>query len=97
MGQTHQNAVTVKVFGGLRSYLDGGRKTIGIDPGATVQDLLATLRQRTPELAGHLMQGLADGYLNVLVNGRNIRFLSSLDTPLSPGDSVAFLPPVGGG
>ncbi len=35
--------------------------------------------------------------LNFYVNGKNIRFLSNLDTVLSDGDEVMLLPAVGGG
>jgi molybdopterin converting factor small subunit len=35
--------------------------------------------------------------VNILKNGRNIQFLSGLDTPLDDGDTIALFPPVAGG
>ena len=63
----------------------------------TLSGLLAELAKTSADLGAALRTGLDDGYLNILVNGRNVRFLAGFDTELSPGDSVAFLPPVGGG
>jgi MoaD family protein len=89
--------VTVKVFGGLRDTVGGSALSVPIRPGSTVDDLLAILDRRHHELAGALRRGLSEGYLNVLVNGRNARFLTGGATRLADGDAVAFLPPIGGG
>lgn len=89
--------VTVKVFGGLRDTVGGSALSVSIQPGSTVDDLLAILDRSHHELAGALHRGLSEGYLNVLVNGRNARFLTGGATPLADGDAVAFLPPIGGG
>lgn len=89
--------VTVKVFGGLRESLGASSLDITLPPRATIRSLLAVMEADRPELVGKLKSGISDGYLNVLVNGRNIRFLDDLDTQLHQGDSVALLPPVGGG
>ncbi len=59
--------------------------------------LLQELEIDFPVLAAKLVTGLDAGYLNVLINGRNIHFLQGHDTVLQDGDTVAFLPPVGGG
>jgi len=37
------------------------------------------------------------GFLQFLVNGRNISSFEGLDTELSDGDVLAIIPPVGGG
>ena len=90
-------SVTVKVFGGLRDSADRSSVRVPIRQGATVDDLLSWLDESQPALAGALRRGLTDGYLNVLVNGRNARFLTGGATKLADGDAVAFLPPIGGG
>lgn len=89
--------VTVRVFGGLREYV--GRASLLVPAGdvPTVAALLLRLGADQPLLAEALRNGLRDGYLNILVNGRNIRFLAAGNTPLAGGDAVAFLPPIGGG
>jgi molybdopterin synthase sulfur carrier subunit len=89
--------ITVKVFGGMRGSLPDGAQQLSLSSGATIADVLRALDERVPELAAKLRDGMAAGYLNTLINGRNVRFLQGDDTPLRGGDTVAFLPPVGGG
>jgi sulfur-carrier protein len=36
-------------------------------------------------------------FVNIYVNGDDIRFLSSLDTPVQDGDEVAIVPAIAGG
>lgn len=89
--------VVVKVFGALRDAFGPSSRELRLPPGATLADVFSTLASDLPEAAAKLEQGIADGYLNVLVNGRNARFLDGRETRLRAGDTVAFLPPVGGG
>lgn len=89
--------MTVKVFGGLRDREDRSNLRVPILPGTTVDGLLSILDQKDPTLADALRRGVSEGYLNVLVNGRNVRFLTGNATELADGDAVAFLPPIGGG
>ncbi|MGB2982242.1 MAG: MoaD/ThiS family protein [Candidatus Bipolaricaulia bacterium] len=89
--------VVVKVFGALRVHLGAGAREIVIPSRGTIRDLLSALATVIPDLAPRLEEGLDKGYLNILVNGRNARFLKGLDTPLVADDTVAFLPPIGGG
>jgi len=95
--QEAQFYVTVKVFGALRDRFGAGAREISLHPPGTLRGLLSALSVAVPDLVPKLEEGLADGYLNVLVNGRNATFLDNLDTILDAGDTVAFLPPVGGG
>jgi len=82
---------------GTSRHRRGSALSVPIQPGSTVDDLLAILDGSHRELAGALRRGLSEGYLNVLVNGRNARFLTGGATRLADGDAVAFLPPIGGG
>jgi len=90
-------AVTVRVFGGLREHVRHGALRFSVQEAPTLARLLACLDREEVDLARALRDGLRHGYLNTLVNGRNARFLAGDDTPLTAGDSVAFLPPIGGG
>jgi len=89
--------VTVKVFGGLRELLGPARITISLPLGSDVERLLAAIAATHSELSSRLREGIDRGYVNALLNGRNVRFLDGLKTRLEDGDSIAFLPPVGGG
>jgi MoaD family protein len=67
--------------------------------GATIRSLLAVLTGRYGGLSDLLFSApdsLRD-LVNILKNGRNIQFLSGLDTPLDDGDTIALFPPVAGG
>ncbi len=90
-------AVTVKVFGAHRERFGSDPRRIEIRPGGTLRDVLAALDELVPDLAVQLQDGLDKGYLQILVNGRNAQFLDRLDSRLAPDDTVAFLPPIGGG
>jgi MoaD family protein len=66
---------------------------------ATIRSLLAVLTGRYGGLSDLLFSApdtLRD-LVNILKNGRNIQFLSGLDTPLDDGDTIALFPPVAGG
>ncbi len=92
-----ETRVAVKVFGALRDGFGAAAREIGIRENGTLHDLLEALTAICPDVVPKLEQGLRDGFLNVLVNGRNARFLDDLGTHLNPDDTVAFLPPIGGG
>ena len=92
-----EGAVTIRVFGGLRELTGRAPLAVPVRQASTVAALLSLLDRDQPTLAEALHSGIRDGYLNILVNGRNVRFLSEGVTPLSAGDTVAFLPPIGGG
>ena len=87
----------VKAFGGLRVHIDPFPLRIDVPAGTRVRDLISLISQTHPKLLSELSQGLSKGYINILVDGRNVRFLAGLDTELEDGTSVAFIPPVGGG
>jgi MoaD family protein len=89
--------VTVRVFGGLRELAGRSPLEVQVCKAPTVTALLSFLDCEHPKLAAALHDGIRDGYLNILVNGRNVRFLLEDSTPLAAGDTVAFLPPIGGG
>jgi molybdopterin synthase sulfur carrier subunit len=75
----------------------GGARTVEVD-GQTVGEAIAALVAAHPPLDGRVRDG--DGvpaFLNVFVDGVDIRLLDGLDTPVRPGAKVLLLPAVAGG
>jgi molybdopterin converting factor small subunit len=67
--------------------------------GATVGQVLVALADQYPGLSGQVING--DGtlhkFVNVYLNDDDVRYLSSLDTPVSGADEISILPAVAGG
>ena len=67
--------------------------------GSTVGELLDDLVGRHPGLREQLFT--ADGnlhrFVNLYVNGRDVRYLGVLETPVGDGDSLIILPAMAGG
>jgi molybdopterin synthase sulfur carrier subunit len=67
--------------------------------GTTVGEVLNDLVGRHPGLADQLFN--ADGalhrFVNVYLNGRDVRYLELLDTPVGERDAVIILPAMAGG
>jgi molybdopterin synthase sulfur carrier subunit len=90
-------SIEVRVPTILRTYTDG-RKTVEAT-GDTLAELLGDLDGRFPGIRGRLVteEGGLHRFVNVYVNDEDVRFLGSLDTKLSSGDTVTILPAVAGG
>ena len=80
----------------LREQVDGAR-TLPAE-GDTVRELLDDLMGRFPALRRQLVEGgeLAP-FVNVYVEGEDVRTLDGLDTEVSPGSTVILLPAMAGG
>jgi len=90
----------VKVFGTLRSVV-GGSKDIEVHVHArcTALQMLSQLVVAYPSLEEKIFggSGRLQGGVTILVNGRSVRFLDGLSTPLEEEDEIALFPPLGGG
>ena len=90
--------VTVRVFADLVPVI-GRRHYLELDDGSTIRTLVSMIAEK----AGQKRRGYLGNYriiggdLAILVNGRNIDLLEGLDTPLSDGVEVVFMPPAAGG
>ena len=75
----------------------GGERLVDVDA-TTVREALDTLVARFPALKPRVLEG--DGvpsFLNVFVDGDDVRLLSGLDTTVSPTSKILLLPAVAGG
>ena len=89
-------SVRVKIPTQLREAT-GGEASASVD-GATVGEVLDALYDRFGELRSRIAQdGGLRRFVNVYVDGEDIRFLDGLDTAVSDGDEVTILPAVAGG
>jgi sulfur-carrier protein len=90
-------AVTVKIPTILRRHVDGAPEVDG--NGGTVRDLLTDLEQRYPGITGGIVNpdGGLHRFVNLYVNGEDVRYLGALDTEVKEGDTVSILPAVAGG
>ncbi len=94
-------SVKARAIMGLAEVFGCREQTVTLPDGARVADLFARLEAKYGKRFAEVCYGCASGpltaRLQVLVNGRNIVFLEGLDTRLSDGDDVFFLPPAMGG
>ncbi len=90
-------AVTVKIPTQLRN-VTGGDAEASVDDADTVGEVLDGLYSRYDGLRERIAEdGDLRRFVNVYVEGEDIRFLEGLDTPVEDGDEVTILPAVAGG
>ena len=89
--------VQVRIPTPLRKY------TAGVDAvqaeGNTVAALVADLDKRHPGIRDRICDdtGAVRRFVNIFVNGEDIRFLQNLDTAVKAGDEVSVVPAIAGG
>jgi len=76
----------------------GGVKSLDIE-GGSIRSVVDALVDRHPALGGQLLteDGDLNRFVNVYVNGQDVRYLAGLDTPVGPTDEVRLLPAMAGG
>jgi sulfur-carrier protein len=76
----------------------GGVKSLEIE-GESIRSLVDGLVERHPSLGGQLLTdgGDLNRFVNVYLNGQDVRYLAGLDTPVAPTDEVRLLPAMAGG
>lgn len=90
-------AVTVKIPTPLRN-LTQNQDTIDVD-GGDLQTVVEGLEGQFPGMRERLLDDVGDirRFVNIYVNGEDVRFLSGLKTELKAGDEVSIVPAVAGG
>ena len=76
-----------------------GAKTASKPSGATIGAVLADLDKNHPGLRERICEsdGSVRRFVNLYVNGDDIRFLSNLTSPVKDGDEVSIVPAIAGG
>jgi len=82
----------------LRKIL-GGEHSISMEI-TSISDLISQLSIKYPPIIGRLVNektGELNKFVNIYVNGEDIRFLNSLKTEVKDGDDISIIPSVAGG
>ena len=89
--------VTVRIPQPLRN-LTGNLSTVSAD-GTNLESLVANLEGAYPGMRERVMDeaGQLRRFVNIYVNGDDVRFSDGLGTPLKDGDEVSIVPAVAGG
>ena len=84
---------------GVLASITGGNREIEMDALTVSDAVLRLVSKYGEEFERRVLEptGEPRRVLNFYVNGKNIRFLSNLETKLNDGDVVMLLPAVGGG
>ena len=95
--RTARMSVRVRVPTPLRRFTAGAEE-VRVD-GETVGRVVGDLELKFPGLKDSLCDegGRVRRFINIYVNGDDIRFLSNLETPVKDGDEVAVVPAIAGG
>jgi len=88
---------TVRIPPTLRPATNGA-KTVDV-AGATVGEVLAGLVAAHPGIEASVLgaDGSLNRFVNIFVNGTDVRHLDELATPVGPADTVLLLPAMAGG
>ena len=86
----------VRIPPALRTEV-GGRRNVTVEA-ATVHEALQKLVSEFPALDGRVLaDGAVPPYINLFVDGEDVRLRDGLDTPIGPESSLVLLPAVAGG
>ena len=90
-------SVQVKLPTILRKHA-GGEAKVDAD-GATLSEVLDDLESKYPGITKNVrsQDGGLHRFINIYVNDEDVRYLGSLETPVTEGDTISLLPAVAGG
>lgn len=90
-------SIRVRIPTPLRAATDGASE-LNVDA-FDVASLLLELESRYPAIRGRLRDesGALRRFVNLYVNGEDVRFKQGLETSLQSGDELSIIPAVAGG
>jgi MoaD family protein len=90
-------SVTVRLPGSLKTLADG-RRSVEV-PSDTVGEAIQDLCAQFPPIGERILDaaGRPRRFVNIYVNGDDVRLLAGDETPLNDGDEVIIVPAVAGG
>jgi len=90
-------SITVRIPTPLRK-LTNGQDKVSVD-GDTLRSIVEELENEFPGIKDRICDenGEIRNFVNLYVNGEDVRFEAGLDTPTSSGSEVSIVPAVAGG
>ena len=81
----------------LRKYT-AGAEIVEVDPG-TVQQIIEVLEKKFPGIRNSVCDdgGALRRFINIYVDGEDVRFLDNLQTQAKDGGEIAIVPAISGG
>ena len=91
-------AVKVLIPSTLRT-LTGNETTVQLDAEGTVGEVLSQLEAKFPGIGERLRDdsGEIRRFVNIYVNGDDVRFLDGTSTAIKAGDELSIIPAMAGG
>ncbi len=89
--------VQVRIPTPLRKFT-GGKESVTVD-GDSIAAVIENLEKLHPGLKERICEedGTIRRFVNLYVNGDDIRFLDNLDSKVNDGDEVSIVPAIAGG
>jgi len=90
---------TIRLLATLRDVAGTNAITVPLRDGETVHEFITALSEHHPLLWNLIVtpNGTLTGAVHIFVNGRNIQWLSGLETVLMARDEIILIPPSAGG
>ena len=90
-------SVTVRVPTPLRRVTNG-QDRVSVE-GTNLNEIIASLEAQYPGIKERLCDELGEmrNFVNIYVNGEDVRFLDGLTTATKSGDEISIVPAVAGG
>jgi len=81
----------------LRKFTNGESEVKG--SGSTINELVDNLDKSCPGIKNRLLdeEGKIRKFVNIYVNGEDVRFLNDIDTKVNDSDEISIVPAVAGG
>ncbi len=90
-------SVTIRIPTPIRRVTNGADKVSA--KGETLRDVIDDMETQYPGAKARICddQGEIRNFVNIYVNGEDVRFLGGLDTSTTSGDEISIVPAVAGG
>ena len=90
---------TVKLFATLREMAGANELTVTLEDGATVRHLVDAVGAVCPQIREEALEqdGQLSGAVQIMINGRHVKWLDGLETKIAAKDELILMPLVGGG